>query len=158
MNLKKQQQPNKILQQNKIIIHVLWTERRSTRRRTALYGRRYMDGVYDALFVTASRVFEVLSHISSCRDQRSVTSIFTQCHWRDSANGSCDGQGDRTGPAFDETNRQTVVKSEPGASYMYTRKNGLRKMVEDPKSSGKVCGPCVVLGALFWYWHRQPCL
>lgn len=127
-------------------------------------GRRYMDGVIWTESMThfswqlVDRVFEVLSHISSCRDHRSVTSIFTQCHWKDSANGSCDGQGDWTGPAFNETNRQTVVKSEPGASYMYTRKNGLRKMAEDRKSSGKVCGPCVVLGALFWYWHRQPCL
>lgn len=158
MNLKKTTTTKQNTTTKQTVIHVLWTERRSTRRRTALYGRRYLDGVYDALFVTASRVFEVLSHISSCMDQRSVTSIFTQCHWRDSANGSCDGQGDWTGPAFNETNRQTVVKSEPGASYMYTGKNGLRKMVEDPKSSGKVCGPCVVLGALFWYWHRQPCL
>lgn len=122
-------------------------------------GRRYMDGViWTESMKHFSWQFEVLSHISSCRDHRSVTSIFTQCHWKDSANGSCDGQGDWTGPAFNETNRQTVVKSEPGASYMYTGKNGLRKMVEDPKSSGKVCGPCVVLGALFWYWHRQPCL
>lgn len=52
-----------------------------------------MDGVNEALYVTVSRVFQVLSDISSCRDNRSVTSSVTQCLWGDSVSGPCDGQG-----------------------------------------------------------------
>lgn len=83
-----------------------------------------MDGVNEALYVTVSRVFQVLSDISSCRDHRSVTSSVTQCLWGDSVSGPCDGQGIEQDQHW---MRHTVVSSEPDASYMYTRNHRSQK-------------------------------
>lgn len=62
--------------------------------------------------------------------------------------GPRDGQEIEQGQ-MRQTDRQTMVRSEPGAPYIYTRNHRSQKIVKNRTSSGKVCGPFVVLGALF---------
>lgn len=87
-------------------------------------------------------MFQVLSDISSCRDHRSVTSSVTRCLWGDSVSGPCDGQGIEQDQHW---MRHTVVRSEPGASYVCIKGTiGLRKMVGGRRSYVKIGGPCVL--------------